>query len=156
MAIIRSAKGVAVPPVGTEAWRNFSAELKRRIRQEQPEPLGWWRSVLLWVGESKWFHLRKPLAMSAVILAIGVALSVLLPQFLSENGTPPRLVETHPAPTPISVPDLPPAMADVISIFGPDGFVTGVFSGYIQPGDFIAGYELGEDEIVEALDYLLS
>ncbi len=155
LPIIHSAKGGAVPPVDRERWKEFSARLQGRIGMEYPGPLGRFRSLLIWLGESRLIRFQKAAAVSVTTVALALGLAVFLSSFRSDNGQP-DIAEVQRAAPESVVGDLSPDMAEVIYIFGPDGFVTGVFSGYIQPGDFIHGHELQEYEIVEALDYLLS
>jgi len=156
LEIIRSTEGSGISPLSEEAWRQFSLRLHSRMEQGRPAPLGGLRSFLLWVGQSSLVRLRKAVAFSAASLLIGVTVVTFLLRSSPDLTRPPTLVQMPSAQTPVPAPDLPPAMTDVLSIFGPGGFVTGVFSGYIQPGDFFGGHELDQDQIIEALDYLLS
>jgi len=162
LSISRSAENIPVLPVDEPQWRVFSAQLRRRIQQEHPAPLPWWRSVFLTVGEWKLLRFRKVATVSVVAIALVLG-AIAFRNSLIPESSPPQIarngsttVTTTPATIPTTAAVLPPEVADVISILGPDGFVTGVFSGYIQPGDFIGGHELREDSILEALDHLLS
>lgn len=155
LSVSHSAESVAVPPVDEQQWSAFSAQLRRRIQQEHPAPLPWWRSVFLTVGEWRLLYLRKVATVSVVAIALVLG-AIAFRNSLVPEPIEPRIVKNGSTPVEATPPTLPPEVADVISILGPDGFVTGVFSGYIQPGDFIGGQELREDSILEALDHLLS
>jgi len=134
-------------------WKEFSAQLHGRIRQEHPASLSAWRSFLLRLGEWKLLRFRKAAAASIATLALAMSLIAFLSHNLPQSGEP-EFVERTPPPTEPTFPELPPDMEDVISIFG-DGFITGVLDyGYIQPGDFYGGHELGVDSTIEALDFL--
>lgn len=156
LSIISSAEAVPLAPVDETIWGEFCAKLRRRIKQEQPAPLGWFRSSLLWVGQSGLVRFRKAAAVSLVVITFAVSLLTFLPSFWSGHGKPHTIAEQIPIPISVLGGELPPEMADVISIFGADFFVTGVFSGWIEAGDFIGGHELEQHQIIEALDYLLS
>lgn len=157
-----SAESLPVPPVDEQQWNAFSEQLRRRIQEEHPAALPWWRSVFLTIGEWKLLQFRKLATVSVVAIALIVGAiafrNTLVPEppapELVRNGTTP--VQVTPATPPTTAAILPPEVEDVIYMLGPDGFVSGVFSGYIQPGDFIGGHELREDSILEALDHLLS
>jgi anti-sigma factor RsiW len=155
LSISRSAENIPVLPVDEPQWRVFSAQLRRRIQQEHPAPLPWWRCVFLTVGEWRLLYLRKVATVSVVAVALVLGAIAFRNSLVPETGEV-EFVRTESMPLAVTPPTLPPEVADVISILGPDGFVTGVFSGYIQPGDFIGGHELREDSILEALDHLLS
>lgn len=156
VAILRSLDNVPALSLDQNTWRAFSAKLQARIREEQPPPLGRWRSLLLWAGQWKVVRLRKALAVSVVAIAFVGSLVGFLPRFWHGQERP-GTVAYEPAESAVpSFIELPPTAADAISILGAGGFITGVFSGDIQPGDFFDGHELGTDDIVEALDYLLS
>ncbi len=156
LAIVTSAKDIDVPAPGDEAWKELSARLRRRIVQEQPKPIGRLGSFLLWVGESSLLRVRKSLAFSAATVLLAISLVAFFLRSSPDYPRPQTIVAKPPIETPMLASDLPPELADVLSIFGRDGFVYGVFLGYIQPGDFLAGHELNQDRIIEALDYLLS
>lgn len=158
VSISRSAENIPVPPVDGQQWSAFFAQLRRRIQQEHPAPLPWWRSVFLTVGEWRLLYLRKVATVSVVAVALVLG-AIAFRNSLVPEPIEPRIVKNGSTPTHVTPPallTLPPEVEGVISILGPDGFVTGVFSGYIQPGDFIGGQELREDSILEALDHLLS
>jgi hypothetical protein len=155
LAIVRSAEPPAVSQMDETAWANFSARLRRRISQEQPAPFGSLRSVLLWLGQSKLMYLRRAAALSAAVFAIAVSLNAVFSPFSSRQVERTRIVTPSPSEAPAPIRELPLELRDVIYDLGPGGFVTGVFSGYIQPGDFYGGHELNPYEIVEALDYFL-
>jgi anti-sigma factor RsiW len=158
LSLSRSAENIPAPPVDEQQWKAFTAQLRRRIRHEHPAPLAWWRSLFLAVGEWKLLRFRKLATVSVIATALVVGGIAFRGAFLPEP-TEPRLVTNGVTPipvTPLTPLALPPEVEDVIYMLGPDGFVSGVFSGYIQPGDFIGGHELREDSILEALDRLLS
>ena len=158
LSISSSVKDLPVPPVDEQQWNAFSAQLRRRIQEEHPAPLPWWRSVFLTIGEWNLLRLRKLATASAVVIVLVVAVIAFRNNLVPE-ATPPQMVKngfTTIETPPTTSTALPPEVEDVIYMLGPDGFVSGVFSGYIQPGDFIAGHELREDSILEALDHLLS
>jgi len=154
LAILRSLEGLSAAQLDEDAWKEFSARLRTRISKERPTPLGRWRSVLLWAGQCRLMRFRRAFAASIAAIALVGSVLGFLPGFWSSQEQPTTVA--RPLVTPPFSLELPPAAADVISIFGDDGFVTGVFSGYIQPGDFFGGHELNADDIVEALDFLLS
>jgi len=153
---VRSFKEVPVPQLNEDAWREFSAKLRARMEQEQPTPLGRWRSLLLSAGQWNTLRFRKAFAASLVAIALVGSLLAVLPGFWSNDGLHDTVAWTPAFVPPLPPPELPPAAMEAISIFGDVGFISGVFSGYIQPGDFFGGDELGADDIVEALDFLLS
>lgn len=157
-----SAESLAAPPVDEQQWNAFSAQLRRRIQEEHPAALPWWRRVFLTVGEWNVVRLRKLATVSVVAVALVLG-AIAFRNSLMPEPTPEKIVRngsttvtTTPAITPATAAVLPPEVEDVIYMLGSDGFVSGVFSGYIQPGDFVAGHELREDTILEALDHLLS
>ena len=157
LAIVRSFEDVSTPRLGEEEWGKFSADLRARIERERPQPVGWRRALALRVGEWRFTRFRKEFAASLVVMALLVSVAVLTPRFRSGEETPQIVVEKPvelPAPSPPDV-VLPPTAEDAISVLGDVGFVTGVISGNIQPGDFIGGRELDAERIIEALDYLL-
>jgi len=155
LSISRSAANITIPPVDDQQWRAFSAQLRGRIQQEHPAPLPWWRSVFLTVGEWKLLYFRKVATVSVVAVALVLG-AIAFRNSLVPEPIEPRIVKNGSTPVEVTPLTLPPEVADVIYMLGPEGFVTGVFSGYIQPGDFISGHELREDSILEALDHLLS
>ncbi len=157
LAIVRSFEDVPAPRLGEEEWGKFSAELRARIEREQPQPVGWRRALALRLGEWKFTWFRREFAASLAVIALLVSVAVLTPRFWTSEEKP-RIVAEKPVVLPApSPPDvvLPPTAEDAISILGDVGFVTGVISGNIQPGDFIGGRELDAERIIEALDYLL-
>ncbi len=156
VAILRSLDNVPTPSLDENTWRAFSAKLQARIKEEQPTPLGRWRSLLLWAGQWKVVRLRRALAGSVVAIAFVGSLVGFLPKFWHGQGRPVTVAHEPPASPAPSFLELPPTAADAISILGAGGFIGGVFSGDIQAGDFFDGHELDNDDIVEAFDFLLS
>jgi len=156
LAIVRSLESTPAPKLDEEVWREFSAKLRARIREEKLAPFGRWRSFLLWAGEWKLVRFRRALAASAVIIAIAASVLAFLPVFRTDETQLSTVVQHHPTESPPPFVELPPTTVEAINIFGADGFVTGVLSGYIQAGDVFGDNELDHDDIVEALDYLLS
>jgi hypothetical protein len=156
LAMIRSFQGVSAPRLDEKAWREFSARLRARIAAEQPPSIGWWRSFLLWAGQWRLLRFRRALAAVPVVALLVVGVVTFLPYLSPGPGEPDTVVQKEPLePLPLPLSELPPAAEDAISILGDVGFVTGVISGNIQPGDFIGGRELDAERIIEALDYLL-
>lgn len=157
LAMIRSFHGVSAPRLDEGAWGDFSAQLRARIAGEQPSSIGLWRSFLLWAGQWRLLRFRRALAAFPVVVLLVVGVVTFLPYLSPGPGEPDAVAQKRVVEPPaLPLPELPPTAQDAISNFGDVGFVTGVISGNIQPGDFIGGYELKADDIAEALDYLLS
>jgi hypothetical protein len=156
LTILRSVESVPSAQLDEGTWGKFSASLRSRIRQEQPVPFGRWRSLLLWARQWKLMRFRKALAASAVAVVLATSAVAFLPQLLSGPDRLGPIAQESPTGPARPLPDLPPAALEAISIFRADGFITGVFAGYIRPGDVYGGLELNQDDIVRALDYLLS
>jgi hypothetical protein len=152
LILINAAKPAPVPLPDADTWKQLSAQLHRRIRQEHPAPLGWWQSRLLRIGEWKLIRFRKALSASVAAFALVLAVTVFLNQQVPESPRP-EVAKKSPTPTDTTVPRLPPDMEDIISILGRDGFITGVDEGWLRLGDFFAGHELRPDSVIETLDY---
>ena len=156
LAVLHSIETPFAPPLDEDAWREFSAKLHTRITQERPASFGRWRSLLLWTGQWKVMRLRRALAVSVLAIAFVASLAGFLPKLWHGQGRPDEVAYEPPeSAAPLFI-ELPPTAADAMSILGDGGFITGVFFGDIQPGDFFEGHELDPDDIVEALDYLFS
>lgn len=153
LTIIRSAKTAPVAPADADTWKELSAQLHRRIREEHPAPLGWLRSLVLSVGEWRLIRFRKAVAASVATLALIFGVTVFLNPPVPESPEP-EVARTEPVPTEMPLPGLPPDMEDVISIFGPEGFKTGAELGLIGPGDYFQGHRIEQYEFYEALDFL--
>lgn len=153
LTLIRSAKPAPAPTLTADTWKQLSAQLHRRIRQEHPAPLGWLRSLVLSIGEWKLIRFRKAVAASVVALAFILGITEFLKQPVPESPAP-KVVRNVSTPTDTPLPDLPPDIEDVISVFGPDGFVTGAELGIIRPGDYFQGHKIERYEFYEALDFL--
>ncbi len=153
LPLIRSGKSVPAPPLTPDAWKQFSAQLHRRIRQERPAPIGWLRSLLLSIGEWKLVRFRKAAAASVVALAFALGITQFLRQPVHESPAT-KVVKAVSTPEEAPLPELPPEIRDVISVFGPEGFVTGAELGFIRPGDYFQGHKIEQYEFYEALDFL--
>jgi hypothetical protein len=155
LAIVGSLESGSIPRLDNEGWREFSAKLHARIREERPAPLGRWHSVLLWAGQSRLLHFRRAFAGTLVALAILGAFLAFLPGLRTGEEGQGIIAKEVSTPAAAYLPELPPAALDAISILGDYGFVGAVSSGDIRPGDFIAGQQYDAHDIIEAMDYLL-